>query len=223
MIRIILFLKSLNSERTSTLRLGKRWILMISLIQTLTFLSEKSFSYSARCSDNYYRLMGSSVALPARVLSCFTNPVLTDFFLVGHFSSIVLAWILLNYSFPMILVGFFGINLYYKSHWFQDGGTNLLNLAVLFLIFTGDLSFSKKKSVFLNNLSLGAIRLQVALMYFVALTSKIQGTYWREGTALLYIFQSDYFGLPSVRNVLISYPLLSLIVGRRAPCDALPP
>lgn len=84
-----------------------------------------------------------------------------------------------------------------------DGGDNIARLVLsymLFLIPCGGKRPRGSLSVWLHNIAVLAIMLQVAVLYGTAGLAKAYGSLWHHGTALYYISQVQQFSLPAMRQ-----------------------
>ena len=80
-----------------------------------------------------------------------------------------------------------------------DGGDNITQLVLIYMLFLipyGTKFKPKSLRVWLHNLGVTAIGLQVMIMYFTAGFMKITGKVWTGGIAMFNISQSDVFSLP---------------------------
>jgi len=85
-----------------------------------------------------------------------------------------------------------------------DGGDNVARLVLcymLFLIPGGGKRLRGSLSVWLHNIAVLAIMLQVAVLYGTAGLTKAYGELWHHGTAMYYISQVQWFSLPAMRQV----------------------
>lgn len=88
----------------------------------------------------------------------------------------------------------------------HDGGDNILRIILLYMIFFHPLITKKERtsieikpstSIFLHNLAVTAIYLQLSILYFISSTVKLQGEMWVSGTAVYYVTQLNEFGMPT--------------------------
>ncbi|PTQ55686.1 MAG: hypothetical protein BSOLF_1712 [Candidatus Carbobacillus altaicus] len=88
----------------------------------------------------------------------------------------------------------------------HDGGDNILRLMLLYMILFHPLITKKKHtssdiqpsiSIFLHNLGVIAVYLQVVILYFISSTTKLHGEMWINGTAVYYVSQLNEFGMPT--------------------------
>jgi hypothetical protein len=85
-----------------------------------------------------------------------------------------------------------------------DGGDNIARLALcymLFLIPAGARRTHGTLSVWIHNIAVLAIVMQVMVLYSVAGLAKAYGDLWHHGTAMYYISQVQWFSLPGLRNI----------------------
>ncbi len=84
-----------------------------------------------------------------------------------------------------------------------DGGDNIARLVLcymLFLIPCGSKRLRGSLSVWVHNIAVLAIMLQVAVLYGTAGLAKAYGDLWHHGTAMYYISQVQWFSLPAMRQ-----------------------
>ncbi len=106
--------------------------------------------------------------------------------LIGYFTRI---------STLLVLVGYVVLESLTVTH---DGGDNVLRIVLLYmLLFHDRLSSSDQikpgARVFLHNLGIVLIHLQLVVLYLVSGTLKLQGPLWFNGTALYYITNVEAF------------------------------
>lgn len=96
------------------------------------------------------------------------------------------------------IIWYLYINLYYNAAAVQNGGNNLVALVLMYLaVNNSESKFAKSPlDILLNNLSVIAARIQIAMMYAVAGIYKLTGETWTNGTALMYIFNNPEYSLP---------------------------
>jgi hypothetical protein len=85
-----------------------------------------------------------------------------------------------------------------------DGGDNIARLVLcymLFLIPAGGKRLRGSLSVWVHNIAVLAIMLQVGVLYGTAGLAKAYGDLWHHGTAMYYISQVQWFSLPAMRQV----------------------
>lgn len=83
----------------------------------------------------------------------------------------------------------------------QDGGDNLARILLFYLLFTRStfqLPSPGRTSArtYIHNMAALAIYLQVAILYLISATAKLDGQSWINGTALYYVLQTSGFGPP---------------------------
>ncbi|MCW3109939.1 MAG: hypothetical protein JWQ09_4445 [Segetibacter sp.] len=118
-----------------------------------------------------------------------------------------------------ILIYFFTINLDNKAFVILDGGNNLMQLILLYLIFMDPtIPKNKYKSQFINHLnnslsnaSFYMVRLQIVIVYLVSGLGKVAGTLWQNGTALYYTLNVDEYSNPFAKHLISLYPIFSVI------------
>jgi hypothetical protein len=84
----------------------------------------------------------------------------------------------------------------------NDGGDNITRLVLTYMLFT--IPYGAKKSnyslpVWIHNIAVLAIALQLLILYSTAGLMKLHGDKWHHGTAIYYISQVEWFSLPSIR------------------------
>jgi hypothetical protein len=95
-----------------------------------------------------------------------------------------------------------------------DGGDNITQIVLIYMLLL--LPYRAKFSsgefqVWLHNLGVLAIALQLVIVYFVAGLEKAYGDWWQQGVAMYYITQVQWFTLPGA-NELFTNPWLVTIV-----------
>ena len=83
----------------------------------------------------------------------------------------------------------------------QDGGDNLARILLFYLLFTLSVPRTLQKGqvstrVYVHNMAVFAIYLQVAILYLISATAKLDGQSWINGTALYYVLQTASFAPP---------------------------
>lgn len=96
-----------------------------------------------------------------------------------------------------------------------DGGTNLAELFLIYLVFinssetpTPRPTIASKFGTALSNTAFQLARFQLVLVYATAGMCKMSGPLWRNGTALFYILQSEYYSHPLWGKILLEHPVL---------------
>lgn len=85
-----------------------------------------------------------------------------------------------------------------------DGGDNVTQLVLIYMLFLTPFDEAFKPGglkVWVHNLAVVAIGLQVMILYFTAGFMKINGHVWTEGLALYNISQVETFSLPLFRSM----------------------
>lgn len=111
------------------------------------------------------------------------------------------------------------MNLNNRAWAILDGGDNLIQLMLFYMIFMDPSlpSDERREGVFsyasnaLTNVAFLMARLQVVAVYVVAGLGKVSGSLWQNGTALYYTLSVDDFSTPFVRGVVAHYPFISVI------------
>lgn len=114
-----------------------------------------------------------------------------------------------------VLIYVSAMNLNNRAWITLDGGDNLMQLMLLYLIFMDPSPFvaGARPRYFSNALTNAAFliaRLQVVAVYLVAGLGKIDGELWQNGTALYYTLSVDDFTLPFVRDLVAHHPFFSV-------------
>lgn len=185
-----LYQQELFSEQV---KLFRKWMYAFLFIHTLILLPAAANIWGPN----------QLVAFPDTV-SSFLNILSIPFFSKNFY------WIITLYL-VLLLVGIFKpnriihfiiwylyINLYYNAAAVQNGGNNLVALVLLYLAVNNSESKLQKSSldILLNNISVIAARIQIAMMYAVAGIYKLTGETWTNGTALMYVFNNPEYSLP---------------------------
>lgn len=120
-----------------------------------------------------------------------SSPVLVyvalGFWLIGGVG--LLTGVLTRLSSLLALAGYLALEGLTVTH---DGGDNVLRIVLLYMVLLHDRLPAPQRiqpgaRVFLHNVGVGLIYLQVVTLYFVSGTLKMQGEVWFNGTALYYI------------------------------------
>ncbi len=85
-----------------------------------------------------------------------------------------------------------------------DGGDNIARLTLIYLLFAlpvGARYERKSLSVFVHNVAVVAILVQLCILYETSGMYKVMGDKWTSGTALYYISQVEWFSHPAVREM----------------------
>ena len=118
-----------------------------------------------------------------------------------------------------ILIYFITINLDNKAYVILDGGNNLLQITLLYLIVM-DPSLEKNRyrnttinqiNNALSNLGFYMVRLQLVMVYLVSGLGKISGELWQNGTALYYTLNIDEYSHPLAKKMVSNYPIISVL------------
>ena len=116
-----------------------------------------------------------------------------------------------------ILVVWFTFNVNCLATPLLDGGNNLSELLMLYLILvdpsgrervaTGPWS---RVSIALSNAGLILLRLQVVAVYLTAGMLKLNGELWQRGMALYYVLQADAFSHPLMARLMTTFPWIGM-------------
>jgi hypothetical protein len=103
-----------------------------------------------------------------------------------------------------VVVAWFTFNLLaFRTEHLNDGGDNLAQLALLYMIAllpAGASAAPGSLRVWFHNLAVLAVCIQVCIVYFVAGFAKAHGDTWQNGTALYLISQVEWFSWPATRD-----------------------
>jgi len=118
-----------------------------------------------------------------------------------------------------LLIYIVSMNLNNRAWVILDGGDNLMQIMLIYLIFMDpSLPGEEKKDgvlSYVNNALTNAVfliaRLQVIAVYVVAGLAKVDGELWQNGTAIYYTLSVDDFTLPSVRSFVANYPFFAVM------------
>jgi len=118
-----------------------------------------------------------------------------------------------------LLIYIASMNLNNRAWVILDGGDNLMQIMLIYLIFMDPSLPSEEPRpgvlMYLNNAGTNAAflaaRLQVIAVYLVAGLGKVSGELWQNGTAIFYTLSVDDFTLPAVRTFVADYPIFSVV------------
>ena len=85
-----------------------------------------------------------------------------------------------------------------------DGGDNIARLVLCYMLFLLPAGVRHTRgglAVWLHNIAVLAIALQVSVLYSTAGLAKANGDLWHHGTAMYYISQVQWFSLPVMRDM----------------------
>ncbi len=94
-----------------------------------------------------------------------------------------------------------------------DGGDNITRLVLTYMIFllpAGARPARGSLAVWLHNVAVLAIALQVVVLYATSGLMKAYGDRWHHGTAMYYISQVEWFSLPALRE-LFKNPVITTV------------
>ena len=117
----------------------------------------------------------------------------------------------------MILVYLSTMNIYNMSGVILDGGNNLSQLLLFYLMLVNTSGRPFGDSLMgaigraLSNTAFLMCRFQVTIVYLTASLLKLNGHLWQNGMALYYLFQSETYGHPLIGALMRKMPFLSLI------------
>ena len=118
-----------------------------------------------------------------------------------------------------LLIYIVSMNLNNRAWVTLDGGDNLMQIMLIYLIFMDPAppSATPAEGVrqYANNAITNAVfliaRLQVVAVYLVAGLGKVTGELWQNGTAIFYTLSVDDFTLPAVRSFVADWPVFSVV------------
>lgn len=148
------------------------------------------------------------------------NPIFFSFFYYLGIIIILFYTLGLGSVFFNFIVYFFVLIFYKASPLLGDGGSNILMIVLVYMIFTNNsvyLSLFPKKpsnsnfAKITHNLFFLLILIQTCILYFFAGFFKLQGDMWIHGTALYYVLNLDSFSMNATRflsDLIINSPIL---------------
>jgi len=118
-----------------------------------------------------------------------------------------------------ILIYLVTINLDNKAYVILDGGNNLLQIILLYMIFMNpSLIPNMYRNTTLNrinnavsNLSFYLVRIQLVVVYLVSGLAKVSGELWQNGTALYYTLNVDEYSHPIAKKLISNFPAISVL------------
>lgn len=116
-------------------------------------------------------------------------------------------------------VYFFTLNIYNRTGPILDGGNNLVQLLMLYLVLVNTSgtasqlrsSVLRRITVACSNVAFYMCRIQIVIVYFCAGVLKLTGPLWQKGMALYYILQSEGYTNPSVRELVLTVPEAAML------------
>ncbi len=116
-----------------------------------------------------------------------------------------------------LVIYFTTANLLNSAYPMFNGGINLLEILLLYLVFMNEdtgLQPTLKNTIWhtLTNTFFTLARLQIAYLYFVATVYKLAGNAWLDGEALYYVLSIDEFSHPWLQASLLKVDWL-LVIG----------
>jgi hypothetical protein len=100
-----------------------------------------------------------------------------------------------------------------------DGGDNVARIVLLYMLFALPAQARAERpslAVWLHNVAMLAVALQVVVLYSTAGFSKTFGDRWQHGTATYYLSQVEWFSLPALRY-LFKHPLVATLTSYGPP------
>lgn len=138
--------------------------------------------------------------------SLFTN----TFAVYGFVALLALAGfgLLMNYktSISILIALFCLLVLEARLPALNDGGDNITRIVLIFMIFTfvGKSASDPSLLIWLRNIGIIAIKIQICILYFTSGFMKATGDYWSNGTAMYYISRVEWFSHPAMRDVFLN-------------------
>lgn len=205
------FRKHLENDYRSLASVCLATTLLTIFIQKIFFACDASFLYDK---NMFARATESESYALVSMFSLIKNESMRVYFWMTELALIVGLFIRMSSLVYYGLLLFFSINTFYGAAYLQDGGTNLSHLFLVFsviLVLSKNSRFSGRLQNHFAFAGVSLFRFQMVFLYFAALVSKLQGSLWRSGTALYYIFQNGYFSNPLAKEMVMTYPLLSTL------------
>lgn len=116
----------------------------------------------------------------------------------------------------MVLVYLSTMNIYNLSGVVLDGGNNLSQLLLFYLMLINTSGKPYPDTLWgivlrsISNAAFMMCRLQIAIVYLTAGLLKLNGHLWQNGMALYYLFQSETYGHPWLGALVREFPMVSL-------------
>lgn len=144
-------------------------------------------------------------------------------FIAAQLSCIVLAIAGVYPRLLTLIIFVLTLSINHRSNVTMDGGDNLSEILLFFLIFVRNpsLSFPLKElqgstlkflsesvQTSVSNVSYALILVQIALVYATAGLCKVTGDLWQNGTSLFYILQSLDYSVPWVASLVLKHSTL---------------
>jgi hypothetical protein len=185
-----LYQQELFSEQV---KLFRKWMYAFLFIHTLILLPAASDIWGENQLVNFPGAVSS-------FLNILSIPFLSKnfYWIIALYLVVLLVGIFKPNRIIHFIIWYLYINLYYNAAAVQNGGNNLVALVLLYLAVNNSESKLQKSplDILLNNLSVIAARIQIAMMYAVAGIYKLTGETWTNGTALMYVFNNPEYSLP---------------------------
>jgi hypothetical protein len=208
----------LTESRTHphTIRLFRRVIYGWYLLSMFTLLPAASQFWGP------HSLIPLTPDRPIPLLQLLDLPAFRGAWLLFVIAEIVLLTLGMTCRWPRtiaLLIYIVSMNLNNRAWVILDGGDNLMQIMLIYLIFMDpSLPGAPVKASLLtyaNNAITNAVfliaRLQVVAVYIVAGLGKVDGPLWQNGTALYYTLSVDDFTFPAVREFVANYPFFSVV------------
>lgn len=172
--------------------------------------------------DSLIPSIGTDIVESNPVFYLLNFKSITPYYQYFVFLQIVLLILGILCFFPRIIslmIYIVTLNLDNKAYVILDGGNNLMQILMIYLIFMDPSTVSNKhKYEWMNqinnvasNLSFYMVRLQVVILYLVSGLAKIDGTLWQNGTALYYTLNIDAYSHPIAKSLVSNYEILTVV------------
>jgi len=202
-----------------SIRLLRKLVYAWFLVNTLILLPKSGEFWGP---DALIPKIDASVTDKNPLLYLLNSPAVAPFYFWFITLQIVLliAGILCVYPrFVSVLIYIVTLNLDNKAYVILDGGNNLMQLILLYMILMDpSVPKNKYKGRLLNQLNNAIsnccfymVRFQVVVVYLVSGLAKVTGVLWQNGTALYYTLNVDEYSHPIAKKLVSSYPVLSVL------------
>lgn len=162
-----------------------------------------------------------TTSVVAWVTHLSTHPKVAPYYEVFLYGQILTLLLGIFSPFPglvMPAVFFFTMNLNARAGVTLDGGNNLSELLLFYLMFLNtsgkpipSTSRFAATRIAISNAAFLISRFQVFVVYLCVGWFKLNGALWQNGMALYYILQSEEYSHPWIANQIVQLPWLSLI------------
>ena len=197
-------------QHPNTIKLFRKCVYMFLIINGLILLPIADQIWSPETYLIHYHPFQNFLL---KFLNVMSRPSVNEYYLVFVIGQILFAITGLIGFIPRIsaiMVYFFTANLYYSAASIQTGGTNLMMLLLLYMIFV-DENPSKTRNpkretlnITISNFAFLACMVQVCIVYFVSAVYKLQGSHWLDGSAIYYVLNVDTYTTPFLKEHIAS-------------------